>query len=65
MSTVVIKVETGFVGGTHEEDTGLTLEEWNVLTEHQRNQWVQDIINENISGYPVLMDDDGNETYID
>jgi len=38
--TVIIKVDTGFVGGEHEEDTGLEVEDWNSLTDEERTDWL-------------------------
>jgi hypothetical protein len=42
--SVIIKVDTGFVGGTHEEDTGLSVEEWGELSRGEKNQWLEQAV---------------------
>lgn len=59
MSEVIIKVNTGFVGGIHEEPTGLSVEEWSALSKGDRNAWMNDVLHENCHAYAV--DEDGNE----
>ena len=44
--SVIIKVETGFVGGTHEQDTGLSVEEWQDLSEDKRNDLCDEFLHE-------------------
>ncbi len=55
---VIIKVDTGFVGGIHEDDTGLTVEEWDSLADDVKQQYIQRAINENIEAYAVNEDDE-------
>jgi len=52
--TVVIKVNTGFVAGIHEEDTGMTLEEWNDLSEKDKMGICQEVLNEYCEAYPEM-----------
>ena len=56
--SVIIKVDTGFVGGIHEEDTGLTIDEWNDLDDNGKNEYLQGAIDDNIESYAVDEDDE-------
>lgn len=56
--SVIIKVDTGFVGAVHEEDTGLSVDEWNDLDESAKNEYLQGAIDDNICSYAV---DEDNE----
>lgn len=56
--SVIIKIDTGFVGGIHEEDTGLTVKEWQAQSDKEKNQWLQDATNEVIDTYAVDEDDE-------
>lgn len=58
MSEVIIKIDTGFSGATHEEYTHLTVEEWKALSKSERNEWINEAISEVISAYAE--DEDGN-----
>lgn len=51
--SVIIKVETGFVGAVHEEDTGLTVEEWKDLDDGGKNEYLQGAIDDTIESYAV------------
>ena len=42
--SVIIKVYTGYVGATHECDTGLSIEEWNDLDNEARRSIHDDAI---------------------
>lgn len=63
MSEVTIKVDTGFVGATHESDTGMSVEEWKALSHEDRMSWFQDCINDCISAYAE--DEEGNSVDVD
>ena len=65
MSTVIIKIDTGFVGATHEEDTGLTVEEWKALSQNEKWDWQNQAIQDHIDTYIVCVDEDGNEADIE
>jgi hypothetical protein len=56
--SVVIKVDTGFVGGVHEEDTGMTTEEWLGMSEKDRDSHVQEVLNDYCHAYAVDEDTD-------
>ena len=58
MSNVIIKIDTGFVGGIHEEDTGLSKDEWLALDQKERNEWMKDMVSNRIEVYAE--DEDGN-----
>lgn len=58
MGNAIIKVDTGFVGGTHEEDTGLTMEEWNGLPNNEKDDWLRDVLNNHCQAYVVDEDSD-------
>ena len=51
--SVIIKVDTGFCGAIHEEDTGLTVEEWKSLSDGSKNEYLKGSISDNISSYAV------------
>jgi len=55
--SVLIKVDTGFVGGVHEDDTDMSVEEWNALSEKER----QDYLIETVWNYiGVYAEDEDN-----
>lgn len=51
--SVIIKVDTGFSGAVHEEDTGLSISEWGKLTYEMKLEYYQWAIEENIEVYTV------------
>lgn len=51
--SVIIKVDTGFVGAVHEEDTQMSIKEWNALSDEDKRQWMNDCLHENIGVYAV------------
>ena len=61
--SVIIKVDTGFVGAIHEEDTGLTVKEWNDLDSDGKYEYLRGAINDNIESYAV--DEDDEDTILD
>jgi len=52
--SVIIRVDTGFVGATHEEDTGLSVDEWNELDDSGKSEYLQGAIDDNIESYAVV-----------
>jgi hypothetical protein len=56
MSNVIIRCNTGFVGGIHEEDTGMTVDEWKALPDNGKQEWLQGIIDDNIESYAINED---------
>ena len=58
--SVIIKVNTGFVGGIHEEYTGLSVEEWMALSDAEKNEYLQGAIDDHIESYAVDEDDEDN-----
>ena len=60
--SVIIKIDTGYVGACHECDTGLTREEWSSMTEKQQHDWIETEVQNHISAYAV--DEDDPETTI-
>tara|TARA_R110002096_G_C14286825_1_gene697111 strand:- start:180 stop:368 length:189 start_codon:yes stop_codon:yes gene_type:complete len=54
---VIIKVDTGFVGATHECETDLSVDEWNALTNKERNDWKLEVIHDYIDVFAVDEDD--------
>lgn len=62
MGNVIIRCDTGFVGAVHEEDTGMTIEEWQALPEEGKNEWLKGIIEDNICSYAI---DEDTEELID
>lgn len=49
--SVIIKINTGYVGATHECDTGLSAEEWKNLSDKERSEWIQDEVNNHIEAF--------------
>ena len=49
MSNAIIEVNTGFVGGIHEYDTELSIDEWNELSDDEQSDYHRDAIGEYIS----------------
>ena len=41
---IVIKVNTGFSGAVHEVDTGLTQQEWDDLSDKEKNEMLNEAI---------------------
>jgi len=62
--SVIIKVDTGYVGACYEEDTGLSLEEWNALDDDAKNEYRAGAISQNIEAY-AYDEDDEDESPID
>ncbi len=56
---VIIKVDTGFSGATHQLDTGLTVKEWEALGDKFKNEYLNDAVAERIEAYAV--DEDTNK----
>jgi len=56
--SVIIKIDTGFVGAVHEEDTGLSIDEWNRLTSKEKDEMMQMAVVDNIEVYAVNDEDD-------
>ncbi len=50
---VIIRVDTGFVGGFHEQDTGLTVEEWEALNSEAQDEYLSGAIDDFIESYAV------------
>jgi hypothetical protein len=51
MSNVMIIVDTGFVGGDHEADSGCTLEEWGALTDKEKDGVMNEVLWDFVSVY--------------
>ena len=49
MSNAIIEVNTGFVGGIHEYDTELSIEEWDELDDDEQENYHRNAIDEYIS----------------
>lgn len=60
---VIIKVNTGFVGGVHEQDTGLEVEEWKKLSTKLKVELFNDAIENFIEVHAV--DEDDEEKVLD
>jgi hypothetical protein len=57
MSNVTIKIDTGFVGGIHEEELDIDLEEWKALDAYDKYDIYRDVTNNYINTYAVDEDD--------
>jgi len=55
---VIIKIDTGFAGGIHEQDTGLDVNEWEALDSKCKHEYLQGAINDFIETYAVDEDTD-------
>lgn len=56
--SVVIRVNTGFVGAEHIEETGLSVEEWNDLSDEGKREYLQGAIDDTISSDAIDEDTD-------
>lgn len=65
--SVIIRCDTGFVGGIHEEDTGMTVEEWKALDDKAKEEYFQGIIEDNIEVYACDgdLDEDDEDVVLD
>lgn len=58
---VVVEIDTGFVGGNHTVDAGLTTEEFAELTDDEKTELLSDCVWEKIS---ASFRDDETDEYI-
>lgn len=56
--SIVIKIETGYVGATHEIDTGMEREEWDELPDKEKHDWITDEVWNHIDAYAIDEDTD-------
>jgi len=51
--SVIIKIDTGFVGAIHEHDTDTTVDEWKALPDKEKQDWITQLVWESIEAYAV------------
>lgn len=57
--SIIIKVDTGFVGGIHEAYPDLSVEEWKGLNDEEKAKYLDEAIHNNIEAY--VEDEDTGE----
>ena len=48
---VVVEIDTGFVGGTHEVETGLTIDDFNSLSDKEKTETLEECVWEKIQAH--------------
>ena len=62
MKTVTLKIDCGYVDAEHLFETDLSADQWNNLTEEERNELRQEAIVNYIDVYAVICIDDDDIT---
>lgn len=58
---LTVKIDTGFVGGIHEAELDMSIDEWNELSDNDKYIITQEIINDYIE--ISVIDEEGNSIY--